>query len=167
MSFNVIAMLLFLFPACASSQEAQGKSVEKNGMEVRWHHENDRLWLEMKAPTKGWVAVGINESEDLIGSYWLMGRVVKGTAEVEEHYTEALGVAPALTSLGEKAQVSHVAGKEEEGHTWVSCSIPIEAGNGYAKNLQAGKAYVFHIAYSVADEYEHHSRMRTLIHVQL
>ncbi|NJM94214.1 MAG: hypothetical protein HC842_05730 [Cytophagales bacterium] len=67
------------------------KTIESGPMTASWHYAEGRIYLEMSAPTTGWVAVGFNQSDQLSGAYLLMGRVRGQQAEVVEHFTSAPG----------------------------------------------------------------------------
>ncbi|MEL7342506.1 MAG: hypothetical protein AAGM67_18635, partial [Bacteroidota bacterium] len=75
-----LLVLLVLFPL-AERQDPSG-TIHKNGMEVKWQREGDRIWFEVQAPTDGWLGISFNENEGIVGSWLLMGRVVAGKAEV-------------------------------------------------------------------------------------
>jgi hypothetical protein len=142
------------------------KKVVESGMTISWRYEGNRVFFEMQAPTTGWVAIGFNKGESITGTWWLMGRVVNGRAEVVEHYTVSPGNYPTVTSLGEQPQVAAVQGSETNS-TQLSFSLPLVAGHRYAQSLAAGTPLVMHIAYSREDDFKHHSMMRTTVLIKL
>lgn len=143
------------------------KVIQKNGMTVQWEYKNSRIFIEMSAPTEGWVTIGFNSSENITGNYLLMGRVVEGRAEVVEHSTLSPGNYQSFEKLKVKNSVADVAGIEKNGNTTLQFSLPKISGNEYAKNLEQGKEYVLLLAYSREDDFQHHSVMRTSVHIQL
>lgn len=79
------SLLSLLFGLLLSNFQAWN-TVSKNGMEVSWEHVGDRTHFSVKAPTKGWVAIGFNKKSDLKGTFLIMCRIVDSVVDVEPHY---------------------------------------------------------------------------------
>lgn len=154
-------------PAQAALPSPHTKTLTKNGMTVSWLYQQDRIYFELEAPTEGWIAIGFNSTNVLPGSYLLMGNLIAGKPEVVEHYTLRPGDYRPVSELGGSAQIRDVSGTESEGKTRIRFSVPIESRNQYAKNLVEGSSWTLHMAYSQEDDFQHHSRMRTAVEVQL
>ncbi len=136
-------------------------------MEVKWAFVDEQILFEMSAPTNGWIAIGFNESNELAGTYLLMGAVRKGRPVVEEHYTLAPGDYPSFKELGEPAGILSKDGNEIEGVTMIRFSLSQKSFYQYSKKLTPGSKYNMLMAYSQEDDFEHHSIMRTSILIQL
>lgn len=143
------------------------KEISKNNMSVKWHIKEDLIHLEMKAPTKGWVAIGFNEDQYLAGAYLLMGHISNGLVEVVEHYTEHPGKYQPIQNYGIKSRILNPMGAETSTGTLVKFSLPINAGSKYHKNLISGSDWVLILAYSQDDDFQHHSIMRTSVKIKL
>ncbi len=143
------------------------KTIQKNGMTVHWKYTNDRVYFEMKAPTKGWVAIGFNETEHITGNYLLMGNVINNRANVVEHITLGPGSYQSFATLKKETSVKDIKGIEDREGTTLQFSVPITSNNPYTKDLSERKRYVLLLAYSQEDDFQHHSMMRTLISIQL
>lgn len=152
--------------AC-QAQEQKEKVVFKNKMQVSWQYQKNRIFFEMSAPTDGWVTIGFNTTKNMTGAYLLMGRVKNTKAEIVEHFTISQGNYKPVQSLGAQIQVDDVEGIQKEKNTLLSFSLPVEANSEYQKNLSEGNKYVMILAYSLADDFQHHSIMRTSINVKL
>jgi len=148
-------------------QIMESQTFVKNGMEVTVERTSTHLNVSMEAPTEGWVAIGFNPKSGLAGTYLLMGRVVKGKAEVVEHYTQRPGVYPAITSLGGKVQVQQVSGTEKAGRTHIEFSLPLTAIDSYRYSFSKGLEFTMLMAFSTHDDFDHHSRMRTETAIQI
>lgn len=157
---------LDLRPWLRSSIQTSPGEVVANGMRVRWTFEHDRIWIEMEAPTRGWIAVGFNHTRDLTACYLLMGAVSEGEVKVEPHYTFRPGHYVSFAKLGVPSRVEAIEGGEDEQGTWLRFSLPVRAQARYARDLLPGKDFVLHLAYSQEDDFAHHSRMRTAVRVQ-
>jgi hypothetical protein len=134
-----------------------------NGVEVNWHFTNDRIFLEMTAPTTGWVTVGFNESIGITGAYLLMGRVVNNTPELVEHHT----VSPGNYKPIPIRSVKDISGSEKNGFTTINFSLPIQPKGSKQKELFVGRELIIILAYSREDDFQHHSAMRTSIKIKL
>lgn len=162
----LISCSMLTFLACRAQQKNMQK-ISQNGMTVSWYHQNERIYFGMSAPTDGWLAIGFNVSDNIKGTYLLMGNVVDGKANVVEHYTVSAGNYKPLTAFAVPSQVKHVEGAESKRNTTVNFSLPVKANSKYQKDLLPGLKYVLHIAYSHEDDFQHHSMMRTSINITL
>lgn len=160
-------LVLLIFTGLGCNAQNNMKTLSKNGMNVSWHHEGDRIFFEMDAPTDGWVTIGFNETTQMKDVYLLMGRVIKGQAELVEHFTIGPGNYVPIESFGIDPQVKNVEGTEKGKFTKLSFSLPIQAISIYRKSLEQGKKYVMLLAYSQGDDFQHHSIMRTSAQVEL
>lgn len=149
------------------AQEHKKQIVSKNGMEVRWHFQEKRIFFEMNAPTTGWVTIGFNTSKKIKGTYLVMGNVVKGSPNVVEHYTIAVGNYQPIEALGTESQVKNVQGNQNGKRTFLQFSLPVQPISKYQRNLNKGMSYTLLLAYSQEDDFQHHSIMRTSIHIML
>ncbi len=165
-----VFLFLLLLAGCfrpAADKQIPTEGVQRNGMKVIWEYRQSRLFFEMTAPTDGWVAIGFNTSEDIIGNYLLMGQVVDGRAKVVEHYTLSPGHYESFSAMRVAASVKDVEGVENERNTTLKFSVPITPANSYAKRLDEGTSYILLLAYSQEDDFQHHSMMRTALRIQL
>lgn len=149
------------------AQKNEVKTVSRNNMNVSWHFEDGRVFLEMEAPTQGWITIGFNTHSGIENAYLLMGNVVSGKANVVEHYTLSPGNYKSIASLGAIIQVSDVEGLQTSDKTILKFSLPVKANSKFQKELSEGKFYHLSLAYSREDNFQHHSIMRTSVQVKL
>jgi len=165
---KTIIILVFLSSNIMCTAEGQeAKIVMKNGMTVSWYFDDKEIHFEMYAPTEGWIAFGLNEYSGIRNAYLLMGHIAKGEADIVEHYTQSPGNYRPIQDLGGSVQVQNVSGKEKNGNTFLRFSLPIGKATEYQKVLVEGKKYHMILAYSVDDDFQHHSIMRTSVEIQL
>lgn len=143
------------------------KKVRKNNMAVSWKMEKEYIHFEMKAPTNGRVAIGFNETTSLAGTYLLMGRIRNGKAEVVEHYTEKPGNYKPTADLGIRNQVISISGDEKGNLTKLKFSVPISKSSKYHKQLSMDSKWTLLLAYSLDDDFQHHSIMRTSVNIKI
>lgn len=159
--------LCFLMAISLSHKQDMKHTISKNKMTVRWQVEGDLIHFEMEAPTKGWVAIGFNETDQITGAYLLMGRVRHNKTEVLEHFTESPGNYHPLENYGIVNQVRNISGTEKDGRTTLKFSIPLTPASRYHKKLWTGKQWWLILAYSREDDFQHHSVMRTSESIKL
>jgi len=121
----------------------------------------------MEAITDGWVAVGFNENSSLIGTYLLMGRVKDGKPEIVEHYTSKPGSYKPIIQYGIASQIKFISGTEAGNFTKLKFSIPVAAASKYHKELLTDSKWTLLMAYSLDDDFQHHSIMRTSVDIKL
>lgn len=142
-------------------------SITVRDMDIRWTEETECWAFELSAPTKGWVALGFNQKNDIVQTNLIMAAVKGEKVEREDFYVVGFGNPQPVTKLGGKFAVTNVEGEEQNGHTTVRFSIPKKAIDQYHYDLKAGDEIWFICAYSRADEFDHHSTMRQHVKVKL
>lgn len=160
LTYSVLAMMI-------QNDLQEWKQVEKNGMTVRWTIQRNCLHFEVTAPTRGWVAVGLNTEDQLQGTNLIMGAVEEEFYRIDDRYIVAPGDHRSMTELGAIEQTCNRYGKEDEIHTVIKFSISAVAVDRYHKTLVAGKPYFLLMAYSLEDDFNHHSIMRTTTKINL
>lgn len=165
-------MILLCMTLCAvavahAQSHLKMNEVHKNSIIVRWEIMEEHIHFEMEAPTDGWVAIGLNEEPSLAGTYLLMGRIRNGKAEVVEHYTEKPGSYKPLAAYGLTPTPFDVSGGENTRKTRLSFSVPIQKVSKYHKQLLTGTEWTLLMAYSLSDDFQHHSIMRTSMKIKL
>jgi hypothetical protein len=148
-------------------QQTNMKEVSKNNMTVKWKIEHELILFEMEALTDGWVAIGFNETNSLTGTYLLMGRVKNGKTEVVEHYTSNPGSYKPIVQYGVASQITNISGNESGNFTRLKFAIPVKVASKYHKELMPDTEWTLLMAYSLEDDFQHHSIMRTSIDIKL
>lgn len=164
---KILIISMVMLSVCQFHQKANMKEITKNKMTVRWKIEQEFILFEMEAPSNGWVAIGFNETSSLTGTYLLMGRVKNGKAEVVEHYTDKPGSYKPIIQYGVASQITNISGTELEKFTRLKFVIPIKAASSYHKELLSDSEWTFLMAYSIDDDFQHHSIMRTSVDIKL
>lgn len=166
MSLLLASILLSIVTTMFSVQTEKSK-IEKNGMSVEWYHKADRVYFEVQAPTDGWVAIGFNNKDRLTGNNLIMGAVKDNKVEMTDGYIVGVGNHQVMEKIGGSNQLQDIEGRESMGKTTVAFSLPVKAADQFHFDLDQGKTYFLLIAYSRADDFEHHSTMRTSVSINL
>lgn len=159
---NFLLILLLL-----NQGEYPPKRVQKNGMEVSWLIQNNRVYFEMKAPTKGWIAIGLHTKNQLQGTNLIMAAMENDRLRIEDQYIQSVGDHQKITALGGQNALLDTKGKQITEETLIAFSLPLEAVDAFHQNLKEGKTYYLLMAYSSENDFYHHSRMRTTISITL
>lgn len=163
----MINPLLSLLYVLLLSTLQEDNTVRKNGMEVLWDHIEGRTHFSVKAPTKGWIAIGFNKEPDLKGTFLIMCRIVDSVVEVEPHHILGPGNYRPLDTLGERVEVKDISGIQDYETSQIQFSIPSKKSGEYSCSLMSGDTYHMLLAFSVSPDFQHHSIMRTSILVVL
>ena len=151
---NYLTLLLSLF--------ANPKTLEAEDFTLKWEVEKDHVRFTITAPTDGWVAIGFTEDEDIVNSNLIMARMKNGMPYAEDQYIVGFGKHPTVESLGVESRIFDLSGTEENRSTTMSFSISQEKLDDYHFALMEGTAINVWLAYSVSDDFNHHSRKRIL-----
>ena len=157
----VIALSYLILGKTVAAQTTEKKQIVKSGISLSWHYYEEEIFIEMTAPTLGWITIGFNTTQNMAGAYLLMGRVKKGVPEVVEYYTSSPGNYQSIETHGLTPKVNNIDGDEAQHNTTIKFSLPIKSSNKIQKDLSSGQKYVLIMAYSQEDDFQHHSIMRT------
>jgi hypothetical protein len=117
---------LVSFAVNASAAEFAHKT-EAGGVTFEWTLDGANLNAKLTAKTTGWVGVGFNPTKDMQDAAFVIGAFKDGAAKAALF----IGTSPSAHSKEvEQDFVSNVAGKEENGVTEISFTIPLN----YPKN---------------------------------
>ena len=104
-------VLLYGFLVTIPQDQHYITKVETNGMEVSWKFNDDYVDFVITAPTKGWIAIGFNEKDQLINSNLIMGKVENGQSILSDRYVVGLGDHRDVESLGGTNHLSKLGGE--------------------------------------------------------
>ncbi|MEM8531362.1 MAG: DOMON domain-containing protein [Chloroflexota bacterium] len=138
-----------------------------DGMKVTWYREGSFWVFETTAQTEGWVAVGFNIQNDIVGSNLIMGSVADGVPRLADHFVVGVGDHQPVAQLGGTSQVELLKASEKDGQTMIRFRIAADARDEFHYDLRSGSSIYLILAYSVDDDFDHHSRLRQHVQVTL
>lgn len=138
-----------------------------NRMAVRWEIQGDKISFELSSPEHGWVAIGFNDENGMAGTHLIMASVKDNKVVAKDFYVKSPGNYAAITDLGGKGIVYDAEGYEGFSGTQVKFTLPLNHEAIYYLPLQQGKEYHLLMAYSMEDDFDHHSIMRTSTTIKL
>jgi cytochrome c oxidase subunit II len=98
-------------------------------VKFRWAIDGNMLNIILSGETGGWLAVGFNPQEGMKGANFILGAVVDGQVLLTDHFGTEYTKHEEDRSMGGKADVINVHGKEENGITEIGFSIPLDSGD--------------------------------------
>ncbi len=147
--------------------QTHSTSVRAGSMTASWNVNKNQISFIIKAPTNGWVAMGINDKEQLSGTNLIMGASEHGFYKLEDQYIVGIGNHQSILKLGGNEAILYRNVQENNGQTILQVTIPLESTDSFHHNLQQGKSYYLLLAWSVSDDFGHHSRYRTFKKITL
>jgi len=117
-----ITFLILFHTQIAFSQSMKRISVK--GMEIKWSLVKDTLKFKVFAPTQGWVAIGFNSSNNIVGANLIMGAAKNDKSIFEDQYVIATGVHKEIKLLGGNTAISNLICTENKSGTTMKFSIP-------------------------------------------
>ncbi len=157
----IFTSLLFF----AGSLRANPITVE--GMQVSWEHRDTSVEFVVKAPTKGWVAVGFNEVDSIVGAELIMAGVKGDETQSEHFYVVGPGDPRPVSSLNRVSMVTNAKGSVDKGAIEVTLRLDSGVDLNRSLSLRPGTRLYLILAYSVSPDFDHHSRMRRHVAVEL
>ena len=138
---------------------AQGP-IQVGSMIFDYEIQNDSVQIELKAPTRGWVGIGFNDKNAIIGSDLLLFSVRNGKTISADQYVRGPQDHPDDNVLGGRCDIQVLSGQEVNGWTTVQFKIPLNSGDQFDFEHDFEKETWLIMAYSREDDFTHHSMMR-------
>jgi DOMON domain len=151
--FYLLSLLIFL------KLDAQN-NIQAGKMTFESTIENDSILIKIKAPTKGWLAVGFNNKNGIVGSDLKMFRVRNSQLESEDQLVKGAQNHPNDRSLGGMNNIKLIDGFENAEGTSITFKIPLRSNDRFDFSHELNKDLWLILAYSIEDDFEHHSIMR-------
>ena len=136
------------------------QEIRMEQMIMHYSIEHDSLHVHLRAPTRGWLAIGFHNKNNIIGNDLKMLRVIDGMVQGEDQFVTGFQQHPEDKSVGGDNHLFLKGGRETDIFTEIWFSIPLQSGDQYDFSHVAGKGCWVMLAYSVSDDFQHHSRMR-------
>jgi hypothetical protein len=157
-----VAGLLIAAPAAAQVSRPAGerKSWQAAGMTLSWAHRDEAVHFEMRAPTRGWLALGFNDKAEMAGTRFLIATFAEGVVRVEVHLAGADGRHASVASGEPSAWLRGVEAWTDERETQLAFVVPHQAGEFAPLSLTPGSRLFAMLAWSVSTDLDHHSRQR-------
>ncbi len=146
---------------------SQNKSLRTEGFLLEWNHQGDYVWFSLTAPTEGWLAVGFNDADDLMGSNLIQGGVIQDKVVIQDQFITGFGEHPPVETLAVPSRISGLAGSQMNGSTTISFYITKDKMDKLHYDLSEGREINVWLAYSISDHFQHHSRKRILRRIEL
>lgn len=145
----------------ASHYRAQGI-----GMELHWTVEGDYIYIGLKAPTTGWLAIGwdpsgpIMEGEDILIGY------IRGKELYLQDYFANTSVTHANdVSLGGRDDVLESSGSEDQQSTTIEFRRRLDTGDRFDRPITPG-SHTVQLAYAPTDDFVvYHGEKRTVVKI--
>jgi len=139
---------------------------EATGIDVYWTVIGERIYIGLRSPGSGWVAIGLDPDGPLMrGADILMGYVADGKAYFEDHYGDTQVSHKSDRELGGSEDVLSFAGSEDEKGTVFEFERALSTGDQFDKPIEPGEMFVM-LAYADKDDWTtYHGRMRNTIHI--
>ncbi|MEZ4983667.1 MAG: DOMON domain-containing protein [Saprospiraceae bacterium] len=166
-AFGVVWLLTALGCLSVSAPTAADNQFVIEGMHVEWAFEGDLLTFKLHSPYQGWVSLGFNQHNDWVNSHLVMGAVDANGPIMEEFYVLGYGNFPEIAALGGQKAVEEYVGLEDMQGTSFEFTLRTAVDDGFHYNLQEGQTVWLICAYSMEDDFGHHSIMRRHLQITL
>jgi hypothetical protein len=147
---------------------AQYEEVVVDGITMQWRTSDEFLYVNLMAPTSGWVAVGFDPVNAMQNADIIIGYVdSSGEVNIRDDFGTSPGSHAADTSLGGTDNVMDQYGTDDGSMTMLHFKIPLNSGDEYDKVLVPGNTYEVILAYGSADNFTAFHTMATSTEIEL
>ena len=120
-------------------------------VEVYIKNDEEYIYVGLRSPGIGWVAIGFSPVEIHLGADFIFGAVIDGDTQVSDQYGSSQYNHQPDTSLGGTDDIIEYVGNENSG-TIIEFKKKMNSGDAYDSILESGKVYSIMIAYHMTDD---------------
>lgn len=154
---RILILAFFTVPFLLPDQRGP---VHVGGMNMSYEIANDSLTISLRAPTTGWIGIGFNHENNIVGSDLLLFHVIDEQTTGTDLYVQALGDPRKDIELNGHESFRILYGSEANGHTQVQFRVPLDNQDPYDFQHTLSESFWLILAYSAHDDFDHHSLMR-------
>jgi len=126
---------------------------EDTGMQTYLEHDSNSLYVGLKSPGNGWIAIGFgNDTKDMEkGANVIMGYIDNGTLALRGDYAPKIDSEmkhDTVESFGGKSDIISAKGVEDSSGTTIEFVVPLNSTDKYGRHLEAGNIYPLIIAWN-------------------
>ena len=146
----------------------QYEMVTVEGIELQWRTDDEYLYVNVSAPTTGWVAVGFDPTNQMADANIIIGYVDDGgDVMIRDDFGTSSTSHASDESLGGTDDTDDHYGMEDAGTTMLHFRIPLDSGDMYDKVLVPGNSYNVILAYGSADNFTGFHTLATGTNIEL
>lgn len=116
-------------------------------VEVHWSNDAQTLRVGLVSPGTGFVAIGFDPSDRMLGANVIIGSVAEGVLTIRDDYGNAALSHDADTRLGGVDNIVSAAGHQWADQTVIEFIIPLDSGDPTDKALVPGGTYPIIVSY--------------------
>ncbi len=121
--------LVFLVNFCFAQEITYQHSAAIEQITFSWAVEGELLHIKLSAKTTGWVGIGFNPTKGMKDANFILGYVKKGKVKLRDDYGTSERTHSKDTKDGGQENFTNAAGKEANGTTEISFTIPLDSGD--------------------------------------
>lgn len=158
---NILSVILFLsLPFLLFFVSPPQNEIRLGAMTCKYQLSEDSIEFELHAPTTGWLAIGFNNENNIVGSDLLQFSVQSGNVVFQDQFVLGPQIHPTDLTQGGACNIDLIEGVEQNGATRIRFKIPLDSGDRFDYTHIPGEPLWVILAYSAVDDFEHHSLMR-------
>lgn len=145
------------------------REVTKRDINLKWKVDGNHLKIIVRAPTDGWIAVGFNPKHHMQDANIIIGYVKDGNIFMRDDWGSGHTAHQADKALGGLDNLTDKSGREVDGFTEISFTIPLDSGDAYDQVLVPGQKCKVILAYGRkgADNFTSFHKRATTVEITL
>jgi hypothetical protein len=153
---------------CLAGSNAYDHKIAVENIVFEWKLADETIHIRLAAKTEGWVGIGFNPSSRMKDANFIIGYVKEGNVKVTDHYGTTERQHEKDTKLGGQINIADIAGKEENGVTEITFSIPLNSEGPKDRPIWTGKDNTVLLAYGAGrDSFRAKHQFKTALKVNL
>lgn len=153
---------------CLAGSNVYDHKIAVENIVFEWKLADEIIHIRLTAKTEGWVGIGFNPSTRMKDANFIIGYVKKGNVKVTDHYGITERQHEKDTKLGGQMNISDIAGKEENGVTEITFSVPLNSEDSMDRPLWTDRDNIVLLAYGAGrDSFRAKHKFKTALKVNL
>lgn len=153
---------------CFAVSDEYDHKIAFENIVFEWKLAGETIHIRLAAKTEGWVGIGFNPSTRMKDANFIIGYVKEGNVKVTDHYGTTERQHEKDTKLGGQMNIADIAGKEENGVTEITFSIPLNSEDPKDRPIWTDKDNTVLLAYGAGrDSFRAKHQFKTALKVNM
>jgi hypothetical protein len=153
---------------CLAGSNGYDHKITVENIVFEWKLSGETIHIRLSAKTEGWVGIGFNPSKRMKDANFIIGYVEAGNVNVADHFGTTQRQHKEDTKLGGQMNITDIAGKEENGVTEITFSIPLNSDDSMDRPVWTDKETTVLLAYGAGrDSFTARHQFKTALKVHL
>jgi hypothetical protein len=164
----MLPLIVLITGSCYAFSDGYDHKIAVENVVFEWKLQGENIHIRLAAKTESWVGIGFNPITRMKDANFVIGYVKKGKVTITDHFGTDERQHEKDTKLGGAKNIQDMSGKEENGVTEITFSLPLNSKDSKDRPIWTDKENTVLLAYGAGrDSYRTKHQFRAELKVNM